>query len=53
VVRQPAHAVVALHSDDPQSPISGRDGLAVPGDLPPEPSSAASMTTIPAPPPRR
>ena len=51
VARLPAHAVVALHSDDPQSLISGRDGLAAPGDLLPEPSRAASMKPIPAPPP--
>jgi hypothetical protein len=53
VLRPPARAVVALPSDDPQSLISGRDGLAAPGDLRPEPSWAASMKTIPAPPPRR
>jgi len=50
-IRRPARAVVALHSDRSQSPISGRGGVAVPGDLPPEPSWAASMKTIPAPPP--
>ena len=37
-VRHPARAVVALHSDGSQSLISGRGGMAVPGDLPPEPS---------------
>ena len=52
-VRHPARAVVALHSDGSQSLISGRGGVAVPGDLPPEPSRAASMKTIPTPPPRR
>ena len=41
----------ALHSDGSQSLISGRGGVAVPGDLPPEPSWAASMKTIPTPPP--
>ena len=51
--RHPARAVVALPSDDPQSPISGRGGVAVSGDLPPEPSRAASMKTIPTPPPCR
>ena len=40
-------------STAPQSLISGRGGLAAPGDLPPEPSRAASMKTIPAPPPHR
>ena len=50
-VRHPARAVVALHSDGSQSLISGRGGVAVPGDLPPEPSWAASMKTIPTPPP--
>lgn len=50
-VRRPAHAVVALHSDQSQSLISGRGGVALPGDLPPEPSIAASMKTIPAAPP--
>ena len=49
--RRSARAVVALHSDGSQSLISGRGGVAVPGDLPPEPSWAASMKTIPAPPP--
>ncbi|HET8727356.1 MAG TPA: hypothetical protein VFO41_07585, partial [Alphaproteobacteria bacterium] len=52
VLRPPARAVVALHSDDPQSLISGRGGVAVSGDLPPEPSRAASLKTIPTPPPR-
>ena len=40
----------ALHSDDSQSLISGRGRQGKRGDLPPEPSSAASMKTIPAPP---
>jgi len=53
VLWPPARAVVALPSDDPQSLISGRGGLAAPGDLRSEPSRAASMKTIPAPPPRR
>jgi hypothetical protein len=52
VTRHPARAVFALHSDESQSLISGRGGVAVPGDLPPEPSWAASRKTIPAPPPR-
>jgi hypothetical protein len=52
-LRHPALAVFALHSDESQSLISGRGGVAVPGDLPPEPSRAASMKTIPAPPPHR
>ena len=52
-VRHPAHAVFALHSDESQSLISGRGGAAVSGELPPEPSWAASMKTIPTPPPRR
>lgn len=51
--RLPARAVIALHSDQSQSLISGRGGLAVPGDMPPEPFRAASMKTIPAPPPLR
>ena len=37
-VRHPARAVFALHSDESQSLISGRGGVAVSGDLPPEPS---------------
>jgi hypothetical protein len=53
VTRHPARAVFALHSDESQSLISGRGGVAVPGDLPLEPSWAASVKTIPAPPPRR
>ena len=53
LLRHLARAVVALHSDDPQSLISGRGELAAPGDLPPEPSRAASMKTIPTPPPQR
>jgi hypothetical protein len=52
-LRPPAHAVFALHSDGSQSLISGRDGLATPGEMPPEPLRAASMKTIPAPPPSR
>lgn len=40
-VRRPVRAVVALHSAGSQSLISGRDGLAVPGALPREPSRAA------------
>jgi hypothetical protein len=51
--RPPAGAVVALHSDGSQSLISGRGGVVVSGDLPPEPSRAASMRTIPTPPPCR
>jgi hypothetical protein len=50
-IRRPAHAVIALHSDQSQSLISGRGGVTPPGDLPPEPSMAASMKTIPAAPP--
>ena len=38
VTRHPAHAVFALHSDGSQSLISGRGGVAAPGELPPEPS---------------
>jgi hypothetical protein len=53
MIRHPARAVVALPSDDPQSLISGRGGLAAPADLRPEPSWAASMKTIPVPPPHR
>jgi hypothetical protein len=53
VTRHPARAVFALHSDESQSLISGRGGVAVPGDLPLEPSWAASVKTIPASPPRR
>jgi hypothetical protein len=53
VTQHPARAVFALHSDESQSLISGRGGVAVPGDLPLEPSWAASVKTIPAPPPRR
>ena len=53
VARHPARAVFALHSDGSQSLISGRGGVAVSGELPPEPSRAASMKTIPTPPPRR
>jgi hypothetical protein len=49
--RRAAHAVVALHSDQSQSLISGRGGLALPGDLLLEPFDAASMKTIPAAPP--
>src|SRR5512134_1613756 len=48
----PARAVFTLHSDESQSLISGQGGVAVPGDLPPEPSRAVSMKTIPAPPHR-
>jgi hypothetical protein len=51
VTRRPARvAVAALHSDGPQRPTSGRGSVAVPGNPPPEPSTAAK--TIPAPPPR-
>ena len=52
VLRPPARAVIALHSDGSQSLISGRGELATPGDLPPKPCKAASLKTIPAPPPR-
>ena len=51
-VQHPARAVFTPHSDESQSLISGRGGVAVPGDLPPEPSRAVSVKTIPAPPPR-
>jgi hypothetical protein len=51
-LRHPARAVVALHSDGSQSLISSRGEVAVSGDLPREPSSAANMKTIPTPPPR-
>jgi hypothetical protein len=52
-LRHPARAVVALHSDGSQSLIGGRGEVAVSGDLPREPSSAANMKTIPTPPRRR
>jgi hypothetical protein len=47
---QSLRAVLALHSDWSQSPISGREEKAEQGVVPPEPSTAASMKTIPAPP---
>lgn len=50
VLRPPARAVVALHSDDPQSLIQRSRRVGDAGDLRPEPSWAASMTIIPAPP---
>lgn len=53
VSRHSAQAVFALRSDESQSLISGRGGVAVPGDLLSEPSWAASLKTIPTPPPRR
>jgi len=47
--RQPSHAVLALHSDDPQSLMSGQVRWGDRAVLPPEPSRAASMTAIPGP----
>ncbi len=46
--RHPALAVVALQSDGSRSLISGRDGPRKRGEMPPEPSRAASMIPIPA-----
>jgi hypothetical protein len=46
--RQPFRAVYALHSDGSQSLISGRKGRAERGEMPPEPSRAASMKAIPS-----
>ena len=43
-----ALAVVALQSDGSRSLISGRDGPRKRGEMPPEPSRAASMIPIPA-----
>jgi hypothetical protein len=43
-------AVLALHSDRSQSPISSPEETAERRVVPPEPSTAASMKTIPAPP---
>ena len=45
---QPSHAVLALHSDQSQSLISGRVRCGDRADLPPEPSRAASMIAIPS-----
>ena len=39
--------------DEAEALAAALGGVAVPGDLPPEPSRAASMKTIPAPPPHR
>ncbi len=47
-IRQPFLANFALHSDDSQSLISGREGKAERGEMPPEPSQAASMKAIPS-----
>jgi len=47
--RQPSQAGLALHSDDPQSLISGRVRYGDRAVLPPEPSRAASMIAIPGP----
>jgi hypothetical protein len=51
LLRRPVHAVFALHSDESQSLISGRDGVAPSGDMLAEPLTAASMKTIPTVPP--
>lgn len=51
--RQPGIAVVALHSDGSHSLISGRTGRRERVDMPPEPSRAASMMSMPAPLPIR
>ena len=48
--RQSGHADIALHSHQRHRAISGRTGTAVRAAQPPEPSRAARMTTIPAPP---
>ena len=49
ILRRPACAILALHSDDPQSLISGRSGRWDRAELPPEPSRAASVIPIPGP----
>ncbi|QFI70699.1 hypothetical protein EKH55_5825 (plasmid) [Sinorhizobium alkalisoli] len=52
-VRQPSHAVLALHSDRSQSLISGQVRCRDRVVLPPEPSRAASMIAIPGPVPSK
>jgi hypothetical protein len=46
--RHPFFAVFALQSDGSRSLISGRKGKDGKGEMPPEPSRAASMRTIPS-----